>query len=316
MSFLPIKIENFVQHMDQDELPALIVRYFHEEVVGRSPHTLYARKTDLGKFCLFYHAINGHLQVKGLMPQDVKLYLNDLEAKGYAANSRNRQLGSIRAFGSWLLENGFVKIHPCKSIRDVHVDLGVPKAPRDREYHRLRKAAEVRATNTGFRFSQHFRDMVILETLNSSGLRISELLSIKLGQLKGKRFHNVKCKGGKVRSISIKSGTCELIGTYVSSHRTEGSEYLFTSKNGLQLDRVTVWKSLKKIAQAASANLQPHEKMTLHPHMLRHRHGFKSREAKDAVFAAARLGHCSLNFVHRYTQETTEEEQIILEKID
>lgn len=316
MNNAPVKIEHFMQHMNPEDLPALIIRYFQEEVVGRSPHTLYARKADLAKFSTFYRNLNGHLRARELMPRDTKLFINDLQSQGYAANSINRHLGSVRAFGSWLLVNGFVHVHPCKSIRDLHVDLGPPKAPRDREYHHLRKTADALASISRSRNSQDFRNVVILETLNASGLRISELLSLELHQFRGRKLHNVRCKGGKVRSLSIKTEAAELIETYIEKHRIGGSNYLFTSKNGQHLDRITVWKALKKISQMASATLPAEEKMTLHPHMLRHRHGFKARETKDAVFAATRLGHSSLNFVQRYSQETPEEERELIEQMD
>lgn len=316
MNHLIVKNENSMQHMDDDELPQLIIRFFQEEVVGRSPNTLYARKNDLSKFCLFYFHLNGHLRVKGLMPRDVKLFLNDLENRDYAPNSINRHLGSIRVFGSWLFENRFVSVHPCKSIRDLRVDLGPPKAPRDKEYHRLRKAADALAEGVNYEHSQGFRDMVIMESLNASGLRISELLSIELSQFHSKKFHNVRCKGGKVRSVSLKTETCELIEEYITHYRVKGGNRLFTSKNGQQLDRITVWKAFKKIADFASIGLPPEEKINLHPHRLRHRHGYQSRKAKDAVFTAARLGHSSLNFVQRYSQETAEEERDLIEQID
>jgi site-specific recombinase XerD len=250
------------------------------------------------------------------MPRDVKFFINELGAKGYAPNSINRNLGSIRAFGSWLLENGIVRVHPCKSIKDLHVDLGPPKAPRDKEYHRIKKAADALVTAAPYDFSQDFRNMVMLEALNGSGLRISELLSLELQQFQGKKIHQVRCKGNKIRSVSIKSEICELINEYVKHHRVSGSNYLFTSKEGLHLDRVSAWRALKKIARHASASLPPEEKLELHPHMLRHRHGFKCREAKDPVFAAARLGHSSLNYIHRYSQETQEEEINLLEAME
>lgn len=316
MDHFPVKVHRSMQHMAGDELPSLVLRYFSEEVVGRSPHTLYARKVDLSKFCLFYEELNGHLRASELMPRDVKLFLNDLLARKYAPNSVNRHLGSLRAFGRWLVENGMLRVHPCKGIRDLHVDLGPPKAPRDKEYHRLRKAADVLAEASPNEFSQDFRNLTLLEALNSSGLRISELLSIELDQFRGRKFHNVLCKGGKIRSLSIKSETCELISEYINHHRVKGSNFLFTSKNGQQLDRISAWKALKKVARFASINLPETEKIELHPHMLRHRHGFKCREAKDPVFAATRLGHSSLDFVQRYSQETQEEERELIERME
>ena len=308
-------MQHMVQQSDLD-LPNLVIRYFAEEVVGRSPHTLYARKIDLSKFCIYYQSLNGHLRARELMPRDVKLFINDLQASGYAPNTVNRHLGSVRAFGTWLLENGIVRVHPCKSIKDFRVDLGPPKAPRDREYHRLRKTADVLAQASPYDFSQDFRNLVLLEALNASGLRVTELLSLQLEQFRGRKFQNVLCKGGKVRSLSIRTEVCDLIQEYIDDHRTDGTNFLFTSKTGHRFDRVSAWRALKKIARHASANLPPGETIELHPHALRHRHGFKCREAKDPVFAAARLGHSSLAFVQRYSQETAAEERDLIETID
>jgi len=315
MTNFPVKVEHSMQHIEKGELPNLVLRYLQEEVVGRSSHTLYARKLDLSMFCLFYENLNGHLKAKELMPRDVKLFQNELQAT-YAGNSVNRRIGSVRAFSRWLLANGFVRVHPCKGIKDLHVDLGPAKAPRDREYHRLRKTADTLASTQRYEFSQDFRNLVLLEALNSSGLRITEILSITLDQFFNRKFHRVRCKGGKIRSISIKTEVCDLITEYVEHHRTPGSNFLFTSKSGGYFDRVSAWKTLKRIARFASANLPPEEKLDLTCHALRHRHGFKCREAKDPVFAAARLGHSSLSFVHRYSQETPEEERDLLETID
>jgi site-specific recombinase XerD len=315
METLPEKTERSMQHMEPDDLPALVFRYLQEEVVGKSSHTLYARKLDLSIFCLFYQNLNRHLRVKEFMPRDVKLFQNELQDR-YAGNSVNRRIGSVRAFSTWLLSNGFTRIHACRGIKDLQVDLGPPKAPRDREYHRFRKVADGLAQTQRYEFSQDFRNLVLLETLNASGLRITELLSTTCENYFNRKFHDIRCKGGKIRSLSIKTEVCTLINEYIEHHRTKGSNFLFTSKSGERLDRVSAWKALKRIARFASANLPSEESLDLTCHSLRHRHGFKCREAKDPVWAATRLGHSSLNYVQRYSQETPQEERELLEKIE
>ncbi len=316
MQTLPARIDYFMQQMAEDSLLSLANRYFTEDLAGRSHLTLAARKSDLEKFFGFYEQLNGHLMAKDLMPRDTKLFAGYLHSKSYAPNTINRIIGSVRAFGTWLLENGFVRVHPCKGIRDLKVDLGPPKAPRDREYHRLLKTAQALADSERTSLSQNFRDLVIIETLNATGLRITEVLSLRLNQFHERKFHNVYCKGGKVRGVSIKSRVCELIDDYISNHRTGGSDYLFTSKSGRALDRVSAWKALKRIARITSANFPKEEAIELTPHRLRHRHAYQCRAIKDPVFAAARLGHSSLSYIHRYSQESHQEVRDLIESIE
>lgn len=319
MNNLLAKIENSMQQMvlnPESDLPGLAMRFFREVVIGRSPLTLLVRKHDLEKFFRFYHRLNGNLHVTGLQPRDVKLFLNDLQAKGYRANTINRALSSIRVFGSWLIENGFVRIHPCRSIKELFVAPAPPKAPRDREFHRLRKAAGALAGATPYNYSQDFRNYALFEALSASGLRITEALSLELKQYNGKKFHDVHCKGGRVRSVSIKTETCTILDEYIAEYRTPGSDFIFTSKSGGPLDRISAWKAIKKIGRVASVGLPASEEIDLYPHQLRHRHGYKARARKDPVFAASRLGHTTLAHIQRYAGETAEEERELIESID
>lgn len=313
---VPAKSTHFMQQMEEDSLPRLAIQYFQEEVLGRSPLTLLIRKRDLERFFRFYQELNGHLSVTGLAVRDVKLFLTELQRKGAAPNSINRSLSSVRAFGGWLLSQGYVRLHPCKGIRDLRVDLGPPKAPRDREYFRILKTAQTLADANETTVNQSFRDLVIIEALNATGLRVSELLSLTIPQFKGKKFLNVLCKGGRVRSVTMKSTVAELITEYIESHRVGGSDFLFTSKTGKQLDRVTAWKKLTRIAMLASTLFPRDEAIRLTPHCLRHRHAYQCRKAKDPVFAASRLGHSSLTYIQRYSQETAAEERELIENID
>lgn len=294
----------------------LIPTYLNAEVIGmRAPLTAQAKRQDLAKFVIHYEAMNGHDLAKDWMPRDTTAFLDALKKQGYSPATVNRCLATLRAFGKWLQEVGIVSQHPCRGIRDLQLEQARPKAIRDLAFHRLRKAADVLAAHKPTKYSQGVRDRAIMEALNASGLRISELLSLKLNQFVGRKFVNVICKGGRVRDVLITIETARLIDDYVANHRLSDSDYLFTNRYGQKISRNGVANALRRIAGYASLTLPPSEQIELRPHLLRHRHGFKAREAKDDTFAVKRLGHSSSRYVERYTGLDDAEESALIEKM-
>lgn len=151
-----------------------------------------------------------------------------------------------------------------------------------------------------------FQDQVLLK----SGLRIEELLRLKLNQFVDNRFINVIAKGGKIRSaVSISKETAGLVRDYVLNNRTGGSDYLFTNRYGDRLSRNGLAKALNKISGLASATFcEPDEAIKIHPHLFRHTHARKFYEKTlDPVLTARRLGHSGLQYVGRYTQSKEED---------
>ena len=295
----------------------LIPRYFQEEVLGiRSPLTVVAKKNDLRLFMRFLHERNGELVLADQwLPMDTRAFLDQLTKDGYAPATRNRALATLRAFSNWLISTGVIIMNPVKGIRDLQLEALVPRAIRDREWYRIQRAAELLSMNPEKSYAQGFRNKAVLAALNTSGLRISELLGLKIDQFVGRKLVNVLCKGGKVRTILIAKDAAEIISAYIGSYRINGSEYLFTNRFGQQLSRNGIADALHKIAAHASANLPSDEVIELSPHLLRHRHAFKARSVHGDVWAAKRLGHSSLKHLERYSMMTDEEEESLLERI-
>ena len=310
MSNLPEKVGNFGSEKD---FRSLIIKYFNQEVAGRSHLTIKAKHQDLKKFLLFYESVNGHLNADAWMVRDTKLFIDELERQNYSPASINRILASVRAFGFWVQENGILIVNPCKGIRELQLEPCQPKSVDDLSYHRLKKAAEILIAKPRSLVAQDFRNHALLECLNSSGLRIHEVLGLKLHQIQGKRLVGVRCKGGRIRDVLIKKEAADLIYEYVRNHRTGGSDFLFSNRYGHRLSRNGVAKALDKIAGYASATLS--EPLNVTPHRFRHRHAFKCREAKDPVFAARRLGHSSLKYIERYATLSQENEERLIEEI-
>lgn len=295
----------------------LLPLYFEQEVLGAcSPATIEAKKYDLKLFVQHMHSMNGAaLSVEAWLPRDTREFLNHLTKESYSPATINRVLATIRSFGNWLHENGHVVVNPTKGIRDLQLDPLAPKAIRDREWHRIQKTADLLALRPKKAYSQGERNKAILAALNASGLRISELLGLRLHQFVGKRFLNVMCKGGKIRSVLITQEAADVIRSYVEFYRVADSDFLFTNRYGQRLSRNGIADAFDKIAAHTNVNLSPNDHIELRPHLLRHRHAYKARSAHGDVFAAKRLGHSSLKHLERYSMLTEIEESELLAQL-
>lgn len=286
---------------DKDFL-ILLRRYFDEEVMGLSPLSIKAKREDLGKFLQFFNRMNGHLRVNEWLPRDTKTFIDDLIKQNYKPSTINRTLASVRTFGKWLHGNGIINLDPCRKIRELQLPAPEPKRITELDFHRIMKTVEVFISAPKSKLDQSFRNKTIMVLLYNSGLRINEILNLKVIQVQsvGKKLVHVYCKGNKVRDVKISKECIELIEEYISNYRIGGSEYLFTNRYGEKISRNGFAEALHLIAKTASVNLPDGEEFFVTPHRFRHSVGYRARELKGDVWAAERLGHASLNFVGRY----------------
>ena len=122
-----IIVQNMPSIASDKNLHVLINKYFAEEVAGKSIHTFKAKAIDLRKFFLFYDRINKDSSPSHWSPRDTKLFMLHLERDGYKPASINRMLASLRSFGSWLQNQGIIRLHPCHGIKDFTLEPLRPK---------------------------------------------------------------------------------------------------------------------------------------------------------------------------------------------
>lgn len=308
MGVLPVKVRNSSNHKSGE----VVLRDYFAEVSGLSPLTLEAKMRDLKKFTAFFMEVTGGLDLSSWLPIDSARFSSQLQNR-YAPATVNRIMASLKSFGRWGRENGHWQLDPCKGIRDLALPELKPKAVPAQDLHRIRRTCELLSLRQGMRdYDQSLRNHAIIESLNSSGLRVSELLRLRLDQVEGKRFKRVLCKGGRVRDVLIGSAAAAVIQRYVAEGRKSTSPYLFVNRWGEPLTRNGLGKVLRGIANLASSENHP---VKLTPHMLRHSHGYAAREAKDAVFAQRRLGHSSLRYIERYCTTPDDVEEKLVEEI-
>lgn len=140
----------------------------------------------------------------------------------------------------------------------------------------------------------------LIETIATTGIRVSEVKSITVEALRNKRA--VVNNKGKVREVHIPSKLCEILLMYCKKHNiSEGA--VFTTRNGKVLHRSYIWVMLKSLCKKANV-----DEKKVFPHNLRHFFAREFyRETKDIVKLATILGHSSIETTRIYTLENEDE---------
>ncbi|MBE7019839.1 MAG: integrase [Ruminococcaceae bacterium] len=212
---------------------------------------------------------------------DYKQYL----VKSYAPASVNSILSSLNSFFV------FNEWYDCKvKILKIQKQIFAARSKElsKAEYKRLLQAA---------REKKNERLYLLMQTICSSGIRVSELSSITVEAVK-KHQADINCKG-KIRVVILPDELCRMLNVYIKKqHLTSGP--VFITKNGKPLDRSTIWKMMKALCDMAGVDREK-----VFPHNLRHLFArtYYSIQ-KDIVRLADILGHSSVNTTRIYTMET------------
>ena len=158
------------------------------------------------------------------------------------------------------------------------------------EYERLLDAAKAKSNE---------RLYLLMQTICSSGIRVSELQHITVDAVKNRRAI-INCKG-KMRIVILPKALCRLLTDYAKARKITSGP-VFVTRTGNPLDRSTIWKMMKALCESAGVS-----KDKVFPHNLRHLFArtFYSLQ-KDIVRLADVLGHSSVNTTRIYTMETGE----------
>ena len=201
----------------------------------------------------------------------------------------------IKSFYSFLFENNIIKSNPAQLIENPKKRRKLPTIITENEVMKLLESPDVK-TNKGL------RDKCILELLYSSGLRISELLNIKINEIsKEKKFLKIKGKGNKERLVPIGSSAMNLLIVYLDTYRlnikiSNNIDILFINENGSIISRQACWEMIQKYASISLINKK------ISPHNLRH--AFATHllnNGADLRTVQMLLGHASLSTTQIYT---------------
>ncbi len=227
-----------------------------------------------------------------------KKTVNDYLAYLYEQNSKkstiSRKLSGLRSFYEYLVKKEYIKINYFKMIKNPKKDSGIPKYVKDDD---IDKMFDIPNTRTWI----GERNLLILRMLYATGLRVSELVNIKVKDINiSDRTIRVLGKGSKERIVVFGIHTEESLDEYLNRGRREvdihNSPYLFLNKDGNRLSSRYVRKIIDDVINKAS--------ITTHvsPHMLRHTFATNMlNNGADLVSVKELLGHESLNTTSIYT---------------
>ena len=232
---------------------------------------------------------------KELDKETVLTYKENL-IKNYAPASVNSVLSSLNSFftfNEWY--NLRVKNLKIQKQLFANKDNELTKE----EYERLLTAAKSKGNEQLY---------FLMQTICSTGIRVSELCYITLESLKAQKAQiNLK---GKMRVVILPNELCKMLLKYSKEQKiTSGS--VFVSRNGKPLDRSNIWKMMKALCESAGV-----ARAKVFPHNLRHLFArtFYSIQ-KDIVRLADILGHSSVNTTRIYTMETGETHRRQIQKL-
>ncbi len=262
-----------------------------------SPYTVRNYTTDLLDFFQFLRD-RGISSLTEVDRHILRGYLSRLMGQGIVKVSIARKLSAIRSFYRYLLREGMVATSPVATTSSPKLDRRLPSFLTLEEIRRLLEAPD-QSTPQGQ------RDRAWLELLYASGLRISELARLDMGQVNlDTREIRVWGKGSKERLVLMGKPAAEALGAYLSRGRPrllgeKRSHAVFLNRYGGRLTERRVQIMLEKYARLAGIGKR------VHPHMLRHTFATHLLDGgADLRVVQELLGHANLASTQIYTHVT------------
>ncbi|HWO75794.1 MAG TPA: site-specific tyrosine recombinase XerD [Bacillus sp. (in: firmicutes)] len=263
---------------------------------GLSNNTITSYHRDLRAYTQYLQTIEKMDSLKDVSRPIIMKFLAHLKDSGKSSKTIARHISSIRSFHQFLLREKQLDHDPT-----VHIDLPKQEKTLPKVLNLDEVEALLSASYKGDSFS--LRDRAMLEVLYATGLRVSELIGLNIGDVHT-MLGFVRCigKGNKERIVPLGSKAKEALEEYLEKgrpklvNRKNRSEALFLNHHGNRLTRQGFWKILKQIASSAGIE------KTITPHTLRHSFATHLLEnGADLRAVQEMLGHADISTTQIYT---------------
>ena len=254
-----------------------------------SSNTVNSYVRDLEEFNSFLESE----YIKHVTYKDIRSYLAHMYNKKYSSRTISRKLSAIRSFYKYEVNKGVIRDNPCLLISNPKVE---KKLPNYLSYNEIETMLEVPDT---FK-NNSLRDKLIIEILYSTGIRVSELVNIKVKDID---FYNnqilILGKGNKERYVIFGNTLTDMLKEYISIK--SDSEYLITNKYNKKMSTRSIEEIVKKIVKIDGIK----NKVT--PHTIRHTFATHMlNEGADLRVVQELLGHENLKTTEVYTHVSNE----------
>lgn len=260
---------------------------------GLAANTVEAYGRDLEKFSSFLAKKGWDFQGVGVV--GIRTFLSGLDQQRLQSRSLARQIVSLRQFYRYLRREGLVPVNPTENLESPRIWKILPKYLRVEDVERLLSQPPA---NTPF----GVRDRAILELLYGTGLRVSELISLRVSDVNlDPGYVCALGKGNKQRMVPMGQPAVAAVERYRAEARprllgTHQSPYLFVSRRASKLTRQSVWLSLSRYGRLAGLRRR------ITPHLLRH--SFATHllaRGADLRSLQVMLGHSDIATTQIYT---------------
>lgn len=311
---------------------SLIQQFIHYLQAERhfSPHTARCYAADLQQFCGYVlhgpaganaiansgRAANGHAtaavdalpdnpaldgKLLAMTTDGVREFMSYMRDKNYCKSTVARKLATLRSFYKFLVRRGKLTANPVAAIRTPKQDKRLPKCLEAEQIDKLLSHPDT-TTLLGA------RDRAMLETLYTTGMRVSELVDLNMADVDLQAsVVRVRGKGKKQRVIPLGPSAVKCVIHYLDLRRTDpnatsfDTDALFINKHGQRLSTRSVRRKLDKYLLEAGLDL------SVSPHTLRHSFATHMlRRGADLRSVQEMLGHQSLSTTQIYTHMTTD----------
>ena len=258
---------------------------------GKSAHTLSAYGRDLTELVRLLTEGSSET-AQDLTRRDFVAALKRLSQQGLSERTLARKLSAWRQYCGWLVQSGMMDNDPTFNLKAPRLPERLPKALPQEELNHMLDSASV---DDGLAV----RDHALFELMYGSGLRLSEIHGLDLGDvLLDEGWVSVTGKGRKERQVPLSGKSIEALRAYLSERvAADGETALFTGKNGTRLGQRQIQKRLQ--AWAVHQGSGQH----ISPHMMRHSYASHLLQSSRDIRAVQELlGHSNLSTTQIYTK--------------
>ncbi len=261
---------------------------------GLSNNTLSSYRLDLERF-FEYLKTRRIASVQRVTRQTIASFMFSEKDRGLSANSVSRALACLKTFFKFLVRENKIKEDPTGVIESPKLWKKLPDTLGVKEVESLLKTPNLREF-------MGMRDKACLELMYATGMRVSELINLKMNDL-NMDVGFVKCfgKGNKERIVPFGKKAKESVARYLDKTRSKFlkkkiSNFLFLTRLGKPMSRQTFWKTIKKYTKLAGI------KKDITPHSLRHSFATHILErGADLRIVQEMLGHADISTTQIYT---------------
>ncbi|WP_420644110.1 site-specific tyrosine recombinase/integron integrase [Candidatus Leptofilum sp.] len=272
---------------------------FLQKEYNYSSNTIAAYKNDLGQFVSYLqdNNLNSAGQWESINSERINAYVKYMKEQPYASSSVARKVAAVKSFFNYLYSNQIIQENPTTNIDSPKVKKRLPKTLSADEVERLLQAPANKKS------PKNLRDMALLNMLYSTGMRVTEVVSLRLEDVDLE--NNVLYCPGKdeqVRELPFDQYTKNILENYVEEGRPflvkdKDEAAMFLNHRGQQLTRQGLWLIIKAYAKQAELSV------AVTPHTLRHSFAaHKLHDGSDLQEVQKLLGHANISTTQIYTQ--------------